>query len=166
MSDKQSTKHKECKEYNSLKYKTMIMTGQNLETKIDNEKSIDELNSYLIKEMNENKKQSWNKLTRTEKIKKLTYYVENTLTTKHNLNQHEIQTTQSYILTLLDRKRLSKNSEIDYNEENGLIQHIPIIIFNETKRNFTLNRVFKVSAKKKQIPKSKTVKKVKEEQNK
>ena len=54
MSDK-SQKQKECKEYNTLKYKTMIMTGQNLDTKIDNETSMDDLNTYLMKEMNENK---------------------------------------------------------------------------------------------------------------
>ena len=166
MSDK-SQKQKECKEYNTLKYKTMIMTGQNLDTKIDNETSMDDLNTYLMKEMNENKKQSWNKLTKTEKIKKLTHYIQHSLMTKQELTSEEKQRAHLYILTLLDRKRLSKNSEIDYDEASGCIQSIPILSFNETSRNFTLNKEFKSSSKKKPpSQKSKTVKKVKEEENK
>lgn len=145
----------------------MIMTGQNLDTKIDNETSMDDLNTYLMKEMNENKKQSWNKLTKTEKIKKLTHYIQQSLMTKHELTSEEKQRTHLYILTLLDRKRLSKNSEIDYDEVSGCIQNIPVILFNETTRNFTLNKEFKSSSKKKTpAQKSKTVKKVKEEENK
>ena len=146
----------------------MIMTGQNIDTKIDNETTMDDLNTYLMKEMNENKKQSWNKLTKTEKIKKLKSYIQDTLIHKHGLTNEERQKVHLYIFTLLDRKRLSKNSEIDYDEESGMIQNIPVISFNESTRHFTLNKELKSSVKKKNVPtqKSKTIKKVKEEESK
>ena len=49
-----SLKNKECKEYNTLKYKTMIMTGQNIDTPIQNETNAEDLDSFLMNEMNEN----------------------------------------------------------------------------------------------------------------
>ena len=62
---------KECKEYNTLKYKTMITTGQNIDSPIKNETSVDDLNDFLLQEMNDNKKQPWNKLSKTDKLKKI-----------------------------------------------------------------------------------------------
>ena len=39
----------ECKEYNALKYKTIILTGNNIEKKIDNETNEDTINHFLMK---------------------------------------------------------------------------------------------------------------------
>ena len=152
-----SLKNKECKEYNTLKYKTMIMTGQNIDTPIQNETNAEDLDSFLMNEMNENKKQPWNKLSKTDKIKKLKLYIQNTLTEDHQLNEIERQTAQRYILSLLDRKKITKNAELDYDEQTGVITKIHILLFNPASRNFTLNKEFK----KKSAPKSKTIKKVK-----
>ena len=105
-----SSKNKECKEYNTLKYKTMIMTGQNIDTPIQNETNAKDLDSFLMNEMNENKKQPWNKLSKTDKIMKLKQYIQNTLTIDHELNDNERQTAQKYILSLLDRKKITKNA--------------------------------------------------------
>ena len=157
-----SRQPKECKEYNTLKYKTMISTGQNIDSPIKNETSVDDLNDFLIQEMNENKKQPWNKLSKTDKLKKINTYIQNVLVIQHGLNDEEIQNTYKYMLTLLDRKKMSKNSELDYDEESGIINHIHIVVFNPQTRHFTLNKDFKANSKKKYpIPKTKTVKKVK-----
>ncbi len=151
-----SSKNKECKEYNTLKYKTMIMTGQNIDTPIQNETNAKDLDSFLMNEMNENKKQPWNKLSKTDKIMKLKQYIQNTLTIDHELNDNERQTAQKYILSLLDRKKITKNAELDYDEETGVITKIHIILFNSTSRNFTLNKDYK-----KTTSKARTVKKIK-----
>jgi len=154
---------KECKEYNTLKYKTMITTGQNIDSPIKNETSVDDLNDYLLQEMNDNKKQPWNKLTKTDKLKKIATYIQTILVKKHNLSDEEIRNTYKYMLTLLDRKKMTKNSEIDYDEETGIIHHIHIVVFNNQTRHFTLNKDFKASSKKKyHVSKTKTVKKIKE----
>ena len=130
----------ECKEYNALKYKTMILTGNNIEKKIDNETNEDTINNFLINEMKENKKQSWNKLSKTEKIKKLNHYINNNLSEKYNLSEIEKSNTKRFILGLLDRKKLTKNNDIEYDSESGNIINIALLLFNTNNRKFTLNK--------------------------
>tara|TARA_B100000902_G_C27212489_1_gene865166 strand:- start:574 stop:1074 length:501 start_codon:yes stop_codon:yes gene_type:complete len=138
-----STDNKEkkqvCKEYNALKYKTMIMTGTNIEKKITNETNEQEINDFLMNEMIHNKKQSWNKLSKTEKIKKLNHYISHNLNEKHDLNTTEKQQIKAYVISLLDRKKLIKNSDVNYDEETGEIVEIYALEFNESSRKFTLN---------------------------
>ena len=124
----------ECKEYNALKYKTMILTGNNIEKKIDNETNEDTINHFLMNEMKENKKQSWNKLSKTEKIKKLNQYINN------NLSEIEKSNTKRFILGLLDRKKLTKNNDIEYDSESGNVINIALLLFNSSNRKFTLNK--------------------------
>ena len=156
--------NKECKEYNTLKYKTMIMTGQNIDKPIDNETNVNDLDAYLVQEMNENKKQPWNKLSKTDKIKKIKHYIQTILIEKHHLSEEERHNAQKYIMNLIDRKKLSKNSELDYDEESGIVSNIHIIMFNSATRHFTLNKDFKTNSKKKHNApkaKTKTIKKIK-----
>ena len=130
----------ECKEYNALKYKTMILTGNNIEKKIDNETNEDTINHFLMNEMKENKKQSWNKLSKTEKIKKLNQYINNNLGEKYDLNEIEKSNTKRFILGLLDRKKLTKNNDIEYDSESGNVINIALLLFNSSNRKFTLNK--------------------------
>ena len=138
--DDSKNRIKECKEFNALKYKTMILTGSNnFDNKIDNETNEKKLDNFLFNEKKKNERQTWNKMTKTDKIKKIKYFINNTLKTKYNLNEEEISTTNFFILKLLDRKRLSKNNEIIYNIETGEIENINILFFNNDTRKFTLN---------------------------
>lgn len=130
----------ECKEYNALKYKTMILTGNNIEKKIDNETNEDTINNFLMNEMKENKKQSWNKLSKTEKIKKLNHYINNNLSEKYNLSEIEKSNTKRFVLGLLDRKKLTKNNDIEYDSESGNVINIALLLFNLSNRKFTLNK--------------------------
>ena len=59
----------QCKEYNTLKYKTMIMTGNNLDINIENETDEDKLNNFLENDIQANRKGMWSKLTKTENKK-------------------------------------------------------------------------------------------------
>ena len=102
-----------------------------------------------------NEHQTWNKMTKTDKIKKIKFFINNKLKTKYNLNEEEISTTNFFILKLLDRKRLSKNNEITYNTESGEIENINILFFNTDHRKFTLSyekaKTIKKTQKKKDI---------------
>ena len=152
-----SDKESSCKEYNALKYKTMIMTGNNLEKKIDNEKNVEIIDQFLMNEMKQNKKQSWNKLSKTEKLKKLNNYLTNNLCKTYSLSETEKMNTKKYIISLLDRKKLTKNSEIEYDEITGDITNIGSLEFNSSNRKFTLNK--ELNNSKKKITKTKTIKK-------
>ena len=120
-------KNKECKEYNSLKYRTMIMTGKDIDQKIEHESSQKELDIFLIKEQSANEKQPWNKLSKTERLKKIDIFITDILTKQHSLQEEEIENLKIFINKLLERKKLLKSCEIFYNEETGLIEEIPAL---------------------------------------
>ena len=130
----------QCKEYNTLKYKTMIMTGNNLDINIENETDEDKLNNFLEKDIQANRKGVWSKLTKTEKIKKINKYIEEDLREKHSLTTEEILHTKRFIVMLMERKKLSKNNDVEYDKDTGIIKSIDTILFNSSSRKFVINK--------------------------
>ena len=135
----------ECKEYNSLKYRTMISTGANIDTFPD--ATEETLNKFLNMDIENNKKGVWSKLSKTEKLKKIKSYVKDTLVAKHNLNEDESSTAIRFFTLMIERKKLSKNNELSYNQENGNIDQIGGLLFNTDTRKF--NIVLEPQSKKK-----------------
>lgn len=127
----------ECKEYNSLKYKTMIMTGTNIEPTLDTNE--EKINMFLSMDMEKNKKGVWSKLSKTEKVKKIKNYIKTTLLKEYNLTESEVLNANKFFSLLMDRKKLSKNNELLYNQEIGLIESIEGLTFNPETRKFTIN---------------------------
>ena len=143
-------KSKECKEYNTLKYRTMIMTGKNIDQKLEHESSQQELDKFLLEEQTANEKQSWNKLSKTERLKKIDYFIKNRFVEQHSLQEEEIENLNTFVNKLLERKKLLKSSEVFYNEEMGIIEEMPAILFNSKLRRFTLNKNLPTTNKKSQ----------------
>jgi len=141
-------KNKECKEYNSLKYRTMIMTGKDIDQKLQHESSKQELDKFLLEEQTANKKQSWNKLSKTERLKKITIFIENNYVEQYRLQEKEIENLNMFVNKLLERKKLIKSTELFYNEETGMIEEIPALLFNNKSRRFTLNKNLPLNNKK------------------
>lgn len=131
--------NKECKEYNSLKYRTMIMTGHNIEEETSGDTSQQQLDCFLMNEKQENEKQTWSKLSKTERLKKINNFIETNLISQYSLNEEETQKSKTFLNRLIERKRIMKVNEVSYNEETGQIENIPIILFNTKNRRFTLN---------------------------
>lgn len=154
-----SNDQQQCKEFNNLKYKTMIMTGNTLETKVENQANEQTINSFLMKEMTHNKKQAWSRLTKTDKINKVKTYINTILQKNNNLTNEESSCALEYIRRLIERNKLTKNSELEYNEEEGIIKNIFIIYFNKISRKFTLNKEFKQSSSQKKKNTNSTKKK-------
>ena len=127
----------ECKEYNSLKYRTLISTGTNIESTIDT--SEDAINNFLNMDIENNKKGIWSKLTKTEKMKKIKNYINDTLKDEYNLNDDEISTATRFFTFIMERKKLSKNNELTYNQDDGFIEQIIGLQFNVETRKFTIN---------------------------
>ena len=140
----------ECKEYNTLKYRTLISTGNSIDipSSVITEESLD---TFLNQDMENNKKGVWSKLSKTEKYKRIKEYVDTKLTTTHQLDEQEKLAAIKFFSLLIDRKKLSKNNELSYNKDNGSIEQISGLVFNATTRKFLI------------IPEAtnKTVKKVK-----
>jgi hypothetical protein len=135
----------ECKEFNNLKYRTMINTGTNLENNIDT--SEDTINNFLNMDIENNKKGIWSKLTKTEKIKKIRQYINEKLKVEYNLTDEEIVYTIKVFTIMIDRKKLSKNNELVYNQENGFIEQIGGLTFNIETRKFNISEDITKKAK-------------------
>ena len=130
-------KSQECKEYNSLKYRTMISTGTNIDTKPDSTEEI--LNNFLNMDIAQNKKAVWSKLSKTEKIKKIKTYVKDILTPEHKLTELEASNVLRLFTLMIERKKLSKNNELSYNQDDGFIEQIGGLIFNQESRKFIIS---------------------------
>ena len=131
------SKSQECKEYNSLKYRTMISTGTNIDTKPDSTEEI--LNNFLNMDIEQNKKGVWSKLSKTEKLKKIKTYVKDILIPEYNLTEGESSTALRFFTLMLERKKLSKNNELSYNQEDGFIEQVGGLVFNVDTRKFVIN---------------------------
>jgi hypothetical protein len=127
----------ECKEFNNLKYRTLISTGTNIESNIDT--SEEAINNFLNMDIEHNKKGIWSKLTKTEKMKKIKNYINDTLKDEYNLNDDEISTATRFFTFIMERKKLSKNNELTYNQDDGFIEQIIGLQFNIETRKFTIN---------------------------
>jgi len=127
----------ECKEFNNLKYRTLISTGTNIESNIDT--SEEAINNFLNMDIEHNKKGIWSKLTKTEKMKKIKNYINNTLKDEYKLTEDEISTAIRFFTFVMERKKLSKNNELSYNQDEGFIEQIIGLQFNIETRKFTIN---------------------------
>jgi hypothetical protein len=127
----------ECAELKNIKYKTMLLNRNSLKT--NSHSNSEKVNDFLVKESVLNEKVSWVKLDKTIKISKITTYVK-LLGNKYNLTKSEIDQTNKYILVNLNRKKLYKVKDVEYDSEKGVILNIPTLIFNKENRRFTLKK--------------------------
>lgn len=124
----------DCKEYNSLNYKTMIHTGNTLSENKETQSEKD-LNDFLNEDINNHKKSPWSKLTKTSKLKKIKSYV---VKQNNDLSEEEIIQSSKLILKLLERRKLSKQNELTYDKEKGNIESIQCILFDQKSRTYKM----------------------------
>lgn len=128
----------ECQELKNIKYKSMLLSGQNtVLNPTQNSSSIDKI---LENESSLNKKEPWNKLDKTIKVQKINEYVENCIMNKFTLSDLEVVSVKQYLIQSLDRIKLQRAKDVDYNKESGEIKCIPSFGFNQKTRKFTLKR--------------------------
>ena len=120
------------------------------------------INEILENEKAFNEKEPWLKLNKTLKIDKIKEYVE-TYSLKHNLDDIQKNDLLSFLCNCLDKKKLLKSKEVDYDKENGIINHIPNLVL--TNKKFTLKRCEKRQSTLKSLAPKKTVKNTQKEKN-
>lgn len=152
----------ECAELKNLKYKTTIINGVPW---IENKSSSDlaNLDKFLENEKVTNSNEPWSKLDKTAKIRKLTLFAEN-YKTENKLSIEECQQLIAFFRECLDKKRLQRVKDVNYNKETGEIKDIPALFFNKPSNHFTLKNIDKrVSTLKGLAPKKKqgTIKNIK-----
>lgn len=144
----------DCNELKTLKYKSMILNGIPWP---ENKSSSDlaNLDKFLENEKITNSNEPWSKLDKTAKIKKLTLFADNYRIT-NNLNENEYQLLLLFFRDCLDKKKLQRVKDVNYNKDTGEIKDIPALCFNKPSNHFTLKNLDKrVSTLKGLAPKKK-----------
>ena len=123
-------------ELKNIKYKNMLLSN-NKEISKNNTQST--INDFLDRERANNKKDTWNRLDKTIKLKKLQEYcIQHGK--ENNLTQSKIETLSQYLKNCLEGKRFEGVKDINYDKENEIIKSIPNLSYNKNLKRFTLKR--------------------------
>ena len=83
---------------------------------------------------------TWNKLDKITKKNKLYCYAEKyAIVNKYNAN--DLKMLKMFFLKTLDKGKLNKIKEVNYDMEKQEITSIPGLFFNQTTKNFTLRNM-------------------------
>jgi hypothetical protein len=95
------------------------------------------IDAILEREKQHNKTESWNKLDKTIKMQKLHGYAEK-YGKDNNLPVKDIKTLKAFFKDCLEKNKLQKTKEVQYNKETREITGIPSLHFNHASHNYTL----------------------------
>jgi hypothetical protein len=143
-----------CNELKTLKYKSMILNGVPWP---ENKSSTDlaNLDKFLENEKITNSTEPWSKLDKTAKLRKLAIFAES-YKQEHELSEEEHKHLIVFFKDCLDKKRLQRVKDVNYNKDTGEIKDIPALHFNKPSNHFTLKNIDKrVSTLKGLAPKKK-----------
>jgi hypothetical protein len=134
-------KQEECNELKSIKYKTMLLNGNQLqETKSSN--NLSNLEKFLEDEKNNNKNEPWCKLNKTIKTKKLIEYSE-TYKKENNLDSSEAELLILFFKDSLERNKLHKVKDVLYDKTSGIVKEVPALHYVKATKHFTLKNIDK-----------------------
>jgi len=102
-----------------------------------NEVNFNMIEDLLEKEKIRNKSEAWNKLDKTVKIQKLHAFSEK-YSKEHNLAVKEMKLLKMFFVECLEKNKLQKTKDVNYDKESREIISIPSLHFNVTTHNYTL----------------------------
>jgi hypothetical protein len=131
----------DCSELKTLKYKSMILNGVPWpESKSSSD--LANLDKFLENEKINNSNEPWSKLDKTAKIKKLSLFAD-TYKNENGLSEEEYQQLISFFRDCLDKKKLQRVKDVNYNKDTGEIKDIPALHYNKPSNHFTLKNIDK-----------------------
>ena len=148
-----SIKEEECIELKNIKYKTMLMSGNVMrETKSSND--ISKLDKFLEQDRSNNEIESWTKLDKTIKTRKILVFAEKYKVEKE-LTEDESNALILFLKDCLSKKKLQRIKDVVYDRENGEVKDIPSLFFNKSNKHFTLKNMDKRVSTLKSLPQKK-----------
>jgi len=128
----------------NVDYKKKMYQTRNIVMNTSSKKtiSLNNLETMLETERNNNDNETWTKLSKTIKLKKLIVYA-SVYKLEHNLSDNEQEKLILFFKDCLDKKKLQRVKDVDYNRETGEIVSIPALIHNKNNHNFTLKNIYK-----------------------
>lgn len=127
---------KELNELNSIKYKSNLKSfpsSNKLEEDLNN------LELFLEEEKKSIVSESWGKMDKNEKLKKLLEFAQVYMIEKE-LNQDQYDKLVSYLTDCVEKKRLNKTKDVVFDKKTGIIKSIPGLMVNK-QNNFTIKNL-------------------------
>ena len=131
----------DCVELKNLKYKTMLLHGNNL-PEFKSHESISSLDKFLEMEKKNNEAENWVKMNKTGQTKKIVEFIES-YSLENKLNDEEKENLSVFLKDALDKKKLKKVKDVVYDKENEVIKSIPALYYNKANKHFTLKNADK-----------------------
>ena len=132
-------------ELKPVKCKSIFFTSlQNEFSRSESKSSIDleNLDKFLENEKITNSNEPWSKLDKTAKMRKLTLFADN-YKGVNELTDVEYDRLISFFKDCLDKKKLQRVKDVNYNKDTGEIKNIPALFFNKSLTHFTLKNIDK-----------------------
>jgi hypothetical protein len=117
--------------------------------------SASEIQVLLDDEVQSNKQDSWNKLSKMIKKQKLDEFAERYIRT-HELNEELLEDLRLFFKTCLDNQKLQKVKEVVYDREAQTITDIPALFWNPINNQFKLRNTEKRTSTVKSLAPKKT----------
>lgn len=133
----------DCHELKNIKYQTMLLNS-NVNIVPKKEQSDINMESFMEQDKLKKKKKTWSKLDNGIRIKKLSQFAIN-YANKNDLTKKQASGLKSFLLKSLDRKKLHKTKEVNFDIEKQEITDIPGLNYSKDKKKFTLKRLDKQS---------------------
>lgn len=95
------------------------------------------IDKILEKESIQNKQENWNKLNRTDKLQKLHAFAER-YGRENGLPVKDIKGLKMFFNDCIEKMKLAKTKDVDYNKDTQEITGIPGLHFKMDSRSFTL----------------------------
>ena len=150
---KPKKKNDECVELKTIKYKSMLLTGSAIDKVNPTEKNLFNLDKFLEDDKQTSRKEPWSKLDKTMKTKKIMAFVEN-YSEEKKLQKDQKRALETFLKDCLNRKRLQRVKDVDYDKDNGIIKSIPSLVPTKTSKQFTLKNIEKRVNTLKSLPQS------------
>lgn len=149
----------ECIELKHLKYKSMVQGGTRKDIggrpKSD---SINTLDKYLEDTTASNNAGRWNRLDKTIKLQKMSEFAD-LYAAENKYTDEDKASLMAYLRDCLDKKKLIRVKDVDYDNEEDRLIAIPGLQYNKTSKKHTIkNADSKRMSVLKSLPQRKTVK--------
>ncbi len=146
-----TVKNEECIELKNIKYKTMLLSGNIMKEIKSSNEDLFNLEKFLENDKQNNQNEPWSKLDKTIKTKKLLTFAEK-YTKDNNFNDDEDKLLVSFLKECLDRKKLQRVKDVDYDKATGEIKDVPALSYNKSNKHFTLKSIDKRISTLKSLP--------------
>ena len=114
-------------------------SSSNRKTSLSHE-SDEKIKKLLHKEKKQYYKQPWNKLDNGMKINRLKHFCESEKE-KNSLTDKEFESFKKLLITSCTSGKLNKSSDIVYNKEEGFIESIKILKYNEETKEYKIQYI-------------------------